>query len=106
VSSVMIITTSLLATVISLVWHFPVFVSIIFFIIFGVVDASFLSATLVKVQNGGWLTIAIALLLTFIMLIWRWGTVRKIRHEFIHRPNFGKIFEHSEKLEKEISTDL
>ncbi|CAG8495616.1 10249_t:CDS:1 [Cetraspora pellucida] len=102
----MIITTTLLAIVIHLVWHLPVFVSIIFFFVFGVVDASFLGATLLKVQNGGWLTLIIALSLTITMLIWRWGTIRKIRYELVHRPNLGKIFDQSEKLEKAVSTDL
>ncbi|CAG8587554.1 16593_t:CDS:2, partial [Dentiscutata heterogama] len=106
VASVMIITTTLLAIVIHQVWHLPIFVSVIFFLIFGIVDASFLGATLRKVENGGWLTLLVAICLTITMTIWRWGTVRKIRYELIHKPNLGKIFENSGKPEEAISSSI
>ncbi|CAG8566641.1 16357_t:CDS:10 [Dentiscutata erythropus] len=106
VASVMIITTALLAIVIHQVWHLPIFVSVIFFLIFGTVDASFLGATLRKVENGGWLTLLVAICLAIIMIIWRWGTVRKIRYELIHKPNLGKIFENSGKPEKPIPSSI
>ncbi|CAG8776770.1 42818_t:CDS:10 [Gigaspora margarita] len=106
VSSVMIITTTLVAIVIHQIWHLPIFVSVIFFLIFGIVDASFLGATLRKVQDGGWVTLAVALFLTIIMTIWRWGTDRKIRYERIHKPNLGKIFENSGKSEKTASSSI
>src|SRR3989337_886111 len=73
VASVMFITTILLSITIHVVWGLPIIVSIVFFLIFGVIDMAFLSSTLLKVQNGGWFTLTFGVILTSVMLIWRWG---------------------------------
>ncbi|KAF0539161.1 potassium transporter [Gigaspora margarita] len=99
VASVMIITTTLLTIVIRIVWRLPIIVSILFFCIFFTVDASFLGATLRKVVSGGWFTLLVAAVLTTLMSIWRWGTVRVINHERSQTPDFDKIFK-GEKFEK------
>ncbi|CAG8721119.1 19077_t:CDS:2, partial [Gigaspora rosea] len=99
VASVMIITTTLLTIVIRIVWRLPIIVSILFFCIFFTVDASFLGATLRKVVSGGWFTLLVAAVLTTLMSIWRWGTVRVVNHERSQTPDFDKIFK-GEKFEK------
>ncbi|KAF0552654.1 potassium transporter [Gigaspora margarita] len=101
VAFVMSITTVLLTIVIFVVWRLPIIVSIIFFCIYFTVDASFLGAILRKVVSGGWLTLCIAILITTMMRIWRWGTVRVIRHERSQTFDLDKIF----KGEKIFSDD-
>ncbi|CAG8728852.1 14617_t:CDS:2, partial [Dentiscutata heterogama] len=101
VASVMAITTILLTIVIYIVWRLPIIVSIIFFCIFFTIDASFLGATLRKIASGGWFTMCIAIFLTIMMGIWRWGTVRMIHHERLQTPDLNKIF----KEKKIVSTD-
>ncbi|CAG8725569.1 12398_t:CDS:2, partial [Racocetra persica] len=103
VASVMIITTTLLAIVIRLVWRLPIIVSIIFFCVFFTIDASFLGATLRKVESGGWFTLVVAVLLTIMMSIWRWGTVRVIRHERSQTPDLQKIFKEEKIVSNEIN---
>ncbi|CAG8656773.1 9558_t:CDS:10 [Gigaspora rosea] len=100
VAFVMTITTLLLTIVIFVVWNLPVIVSIIFFCIYFTVDAAFLGATLRKVASGGWFTLCLGILLTIMMSIWRWGTVRMIRHERSRTPDLNKIFK-----EKKIISD-
>ncbi|CAG8487586.1 7306_t:CDS:10 [Dentiscutata heterogama] len=108
VASVMIITTTLLTIVIRVVWHRPIIISIIFFCIFFTVDASFLGATLRKVVSGGWFTLSVAILLTILMSIWRWGTVRVLEHERSQTPDLNKLFKDeknriNEKIESNIN---
>ncbi|KAF0438155.1 potassium transporter [Gigaspora margarita] len=100
VAFVMTITTLLLTIVIFVVWNLPIIVSIIFFCIYFTVDAAFLGATLRKVASGGWFTLCLGILLTIMMSIWRWGTVRMIRHERSQTPDLNKIFK-----EKKIVSD-
>ncbi|CAG8443311.1 27574_t:CDS:10 [Dentiscutata erythropus] len=92
VASVMAITTILITIVIYIVWRLPIIISIIFFCIFFTIDASFLGATLRKIASGGWFTMSIAIFLTIMMGIWRWGTVRMIHHERLQTPDLNKIF--------------
>ena len=51
---VMFITTLLTTLAILVVWHCSIFVSLAFLLIFGLIDGSFLSATLNKFEHGGW----------------------------------------------------
>jgi len=92
VSSVMFITTVLLTVTLHVVWGLPIVVSIVFFLIFGVVDMAFLSSTLLKVRNGGWFTLTFGAILGCIMLIWRWGTNLKYQHELNSKSTFENIF--------------
>ncbi|CAG8514760.1 potassium transporter [Rhizophagus irregularis DAOM 181602=DAOM 197198] len=92
VASVMFITTILLSITIHVVWGFPIIVSIVFFLIFGVIDMAFLSSTLLKVRNGGWFTLTFGVILTSVMLIWRWGTNLKYQHELDSKSTFENIF--------------
>jgi KUP system potassium uptake protein len=81
VSSVMFITTILVAIVIHVVWRFPIAVSVVFFLIFGTIDVAFLTSTLLKVHNGGWFTLLCGVLLASMMFVWRWGTTLKFQHD-------------------------
>ncbi|RHZ60185.1 hypothetical protein Glove_357g24 [Diversispora epigaea] len=103
VASVMLISTMLYAIVICVVFNFPVIVAIVFFLIFGFIDGAFLGSTLLKVKSGGWFTLAIAIFLLFIMLIWRWGTTLKVKYELRNKTRLDDIFasNFSEK-EKEV----
>lgn len=92
VASVMFITTILLSITIHVVWGLPIIVSIVFFLIFGVIDMAFLSSTLLKVRNGGWFTLTFGVILTSVMLIWRWGTNLKYQHELDSKSTFENIF--------------
>ena len=60
VTFVMFTTTLLITLAILVVWHRSAFVAAAFFLVFGLIDASFLSATLNKFLHGGWFPIALA----------------------------------------------
>lgn len=51
---------------------------VVFILAFGSIDANFLAANLTKFLTGGWFSIAITLLLTCILIVWRWGRFRMV----------------------------
>ena len=56
----MIITTLLMTLAILVVWHRSVWLAAAFLLVFGLIDGSFLSATLNKFTHGGWFPIALS----------------------------------------------
>jgi KUP system potassium uptake protein len=74
VTGVMIITTTLVATVAHNKWRWPLWVVVAVFGVFGIVDAAFFSANLLyKFFEGGWLPVVIAVVVLFLMDTWRVG---------------------------------
>ncbi|RHZ75725.1 hypothetical protein Glove_212g226 [Diversispora epigaea] len=92
VAGVMIISTIFYSIVICVVFKLPAIVSIVFFLVFGFIDAAFLGATLVKVKSGGWFTLCTSTLLCFIMLVWKWGTTLKVKYELRNKTKLDDIF--------------
>ena len=73
VSTTMLLTTVLLFRTMCRCWHWPTPVALLVGGIFLIVDFSFFSANLLKIADGGWLPLCIALVLFLIMVTWRWG---------------------------------
>ena len=57
---VMIMTTLIMTLAILVVWGHNVLVALAFFLVFGLIDASFLTAALSKFTHGGWFPIALS----------------------------------------------
>ncbi|XP_040381455.1 probable potassium transporter 3 [Oryza brachyantha] len=79
-AAVMLVTTLLMALVIVFVWQYSCLVAALFLAAFGVVEAVYLSAALMKVPQGGWLPLALSLAFVAVMYVWHYGTRRK--HQF------------------------
>jgi len=78
VSGVMFVTDIMLVLVIIFVSPFHWVVAVIYFVVFGGVTATLLSSALLKFVTGGWFPITIAIVISIVMNIWRWGeSVRK-----------------------------
>lgn len=67
------ITTSMVMVVAVVVWRLHLAVAIAGFLVFGTLDALFLSSALLKVPEGAWFTILIGGVLSSILLLWRFG---------------------------------
>eukprot|EP01133_Synstelium_polycarpum_P009175 gene9175-10766_t len=76
VSSVMVLTTIMYLAVIYYHLHRPLWVVILLGAFFLILDLAFFTSCLVKIPTGGWFPIAVALVLSFIMLVWRYGRRR------------------------------
>src|SRR5258708_16987703 len=74
VSTTMLLTTFLLYRAMRVLWKWPLPVALGVAGIFIIVDASFFTANLLKIAEGGWLPLTFAAILFVIMITWRAGT--------------------------------
>ncbi|KAM0867920.1 hypothetical protein ACQ4PT_041680 [Festuca glaucescens] len=79
-AGVMVVTTLLMSMVIVFVWQQGFILATLFLLAFGVVEAAYLSAALMKVPQGGWLPLALSLVFVAIMYVWHYGT--RLKHTF------------------------
>ncbi|TVU20864.1 hypothetical protein EJB05_30465 [Eragrostis curvula] len=66
-AGVMVVTTLLMALVMVFVWQQGVVMASLFLLAFGSVELAYLSASLMKVPQGGWLPLALSLLVVAVM---------------------------------------
>lgn len=81
VTFVTLITTTLVTIVSIVVWKWNILFSFLFFIVFGFIDGAYLSATLLKVPQGAWVTIVIAAVIATFMIIWHNGKLKQWEYE-------------------------
>uniref|UniRef100_A0ACD5W5P7 Uncharacterized protein n=1 Tax=Avena sativa TaxID=4498 RepID=A0ACD5W5P7_AVESA len=79
-AGVMVVTTLLMSMVIVFVWQLGFLLATLFLLAFGVVEAAYLSAALMKVPQGGWLPLALSIVFVAIMYVWHYGT--RLKHTF------------------------
>jgi KUP system potassium uptake protein len=75
----MLMTTALL--MFYLHGKFPIYLQVLFGVVFFTIEIAFLFANLTKFANGGWITVLIAGLFALVMYIWSKG--RRIKNSFI-----------------------
>jgi KUP system potassium uptake protein len=85
VTATMAITSVLYFEVARLNWKWPMWKALPLLIVFLFFDASFLGANLLKVVDGGWFTLSLALAVLGVMVTWRDGRALMARHYEIMR---------------------
>ena len=75
------VTTCMVSFVAILVWRLPVYLVIPIWLIFGALDGAFLSSVFEKVPEGAWFTLMLALILSTIFTLWRFGKESQWRAE-------------------------
>lgn len=55
------------------VWRLNAFLVVFFFLVFACLDGVYLSSALTKVPNGAWFTLVLAVILSSIFILWRFG---------------------------------
>jgi potassium transporter len=73
VAMIVFITTCLVSLIAIIVWRIHPLVVFPIFLVFACLDSLYLSSALTKIPDGAWFTLLIALLLTFLVYIWRYG---------------------------------
>jgi KUP system potassium uptake protein len=91
VSTTMLLTTFLLYRAMRDLWKWPVIAALAVAGIFIVVDASFFTANLLKIAEGGWLPLTFAAILFVVMITWRAG-IEAIRATLIQAPQSAEKF--------------
>jgi KUP system potassium uptake protein len=81
----MAITSFMYFHVTRLKWHWPLWKSASLLVLFLFFDCSFLGANLLKVVDGGWITISIAVIVATSMITWRDGRALLAKHYSLMR---------------------
>ncbi|XP_057825831.2 potassium transporter 1 isoform X1 [Cryptomeria japonica] len=91
VTTVMFVTTCLMALVIIMVWQRNIFAAGAFFIFFGSIELLYISACLIKVLEGGWVPLALSSIVMAIMCIWHYGTSKKYEFDLQNKVSMETI---------------
>jgi KUP system potassium uptake protein len=78
---VMIITSSLLTLVMLMIWWTHLLLVVIFFFVFRAIEFTYFSAVLYKFPQGGYLPLAFAAVLLFVMYVWHYVHVKRNAYE-------------------------
>ncbi|KAL2317466.1 hypothetical protein Fmac_031342 [Flemingia macrophylla] len=80
VTTVMLVTTCLMTLVMLIVWKQGIIKAIICLLLFGSIELLYISASICKVPEGGWIPLVLSFIFMTIMFTWNYGTLKK--HEF------------------------
>ncbi|XP_042437593.1 potassium transporter 7-like isoform X4 [Zingiber officinale] len=75
--TVMFVTTLLMTLVIIFVWRKRVIFALFFLAFFGLIEAAYLSSSLVKIRQGGWVSFVLSSVFMVVMYVWHYGTCKK-----------------------------
>jgi KUP system potassium uptake protein len=92
VSTTMLLTTALLYNVMRERWHWPAGPALITSGLFLVVDFTFFSANLFKIQEGGWIPLAFGTLVFIVMVSWHFGFEAMRRRHTVLRETPDEFF--------------
>ncbi|KAI4282245.1 MAG: hypothetical protein L6R38_003077 [Xanthoria sp. 2 TBL-2021] len=90
------ITTSMVSLVALIVWHVPLIIVLLGFLVFGALDGVYLSSALTKVPEGAWFTLILAVLLSSIFVLWRFGKENQWQAEASDRLAPSEIIDWSQ----------
>jgi KUP system potassium uptake protein len=96
------ITTCMVGIVALIIWRIPAPIVFFVWLIFACLDGVYLSSALTKVPQGAWLTLALAVILSSIFILWRFGKEQQWRAEASDRfpPSHMLIEDESDLSEK------
>ncbi|MCO5590960.1 hypothetical protein L7F22_044936 [Adiantum nelumboides] len=77
VITVMFVTTFLMFLVMVIVWEKNVLIALVFFLFFGSMELLYISASLTKVHEGGWVPLVLSIIFMAVMYIWHYGFRKK-----------------------------
>lgn len=92
------ITTAMVSLVAVIIWRLPVVVVAFGFLVFGSLDCVYLSSALTKVPDGAWLTLTLAVILSCIFVLWRFGKENQWRAEAEDRLSPSKLLMSAEEF--------
>ncbi|KAJ7964220.1 Potassium transporter [Quillaja saponaria] len=91
VTTVMFVTTCLMALVMVIVWKQRITIAILFMVFFGSVELLYISASICKVPEGGWIPIVLSMIVMGVMYIWNYGTMKKHQFDVENKVSMNRI---------------
>ncbi|KAI5069768.1 hypothetical protein GOP47_0016069 [Adiantum capillus-veneris] len=81
VVTVMLVTTCLMSLVIVVVWERNILLALAFLLFFGSIELVYISSCLIKVHEGGWVPLVLAIIFMAVMYTWNYGLRKKYEFE-------------------------
>ncbi|XP_039168572.1 potassium transporter 10 isoform X2 [Eucalyptus grandis] len=91
VAIVMLVTTFLMILIMILVWRCHWTLVVIFTVLSLIVEGTYFTAVLFKVNQGGWVPLAIAATFFVIMYVWHYGMVKRYEFEMHSKVSMAYI---------------
>ncbi|MBA0737374.1 hypothetical protein Gogos_010842 [Gossypium gossypioides] len=91
VTTVMFVTTCLMALVMIIVWKQRIAIAVAFLVIFGSMELLYISASVYKIPEGGWIPLALSFIFMAIMYIWNYGTTKKHKFDVENKVSMNRI---------------
>ncbi|KAL9263297.1 Potassium transporter 6-like protein [Drosera capensis] len=96
--TVMLVTTCLMSLVIVLCWNRSVLLAVGFLLFFGLIEALYFSACLMKFFQGAWVPVALSFILLVTMYSWNYGTRKKYAYDVQNKVSIDRILSLTEDL--------
>ncbi|KAI3940943.1 hypothetical protein MKX01_011670 [Papaver californicum] len=91
VVTVMLVTTLLMILVMLLVWRSHWILVVIFTVLSLIVECTYFSSVLFKIDQGGWVPLVIAVVFFIIMYVWHYGTIKRYEVELHSKVSMAWI---------------
>ncbi|XP_027188305.1 potassium transporter 10-like isoform X2 [Cicer arietinum] len=88
---VMLVTTLLMILVMILVWHCHWILVVVFTGLSLIIECTYFSAVLFKVDQGGWAPLAVAGVFLIVMYVWHYGSVKRYEFELHSKVSMAWI---------------
>lgn len=85
------ITTCMVSLVALVVWRINPVIVLFFFLVFALLDGTYMSSALTKVPAGAWFTLILAIILSSVFILWRFGKEQQWRAEAEDHFSFSKL---------------
>ena len=79
--TVAMLMTTVLISVYLLRKKFPIYLVVMFVVVYGIIEITFLSGNLLKILHGGWFTLLLGTIIFSVM--WAWASARKIKNRYV-----------------------
>ncbi|KAL9099427.1 MAG: hypothetical protein Q9163_005073 [Psora crenata] len=101
------ITTCMVLLVALVVWRLPVYIVMPCFLIFATFDGLYLSSALTKVPDGAWFTLCVAIVLSTLFVLWRFGKENQWKAEASDRiPPWDLVSQSQEGVKWSMQPEL
>ncbi|KAB2607108.1 potassium transporter 1-like [Pyrus ussuriensis x Pyrus communis] len=91
VTAVMFVTTCLMALVMIIVWKKSIITALAFLILFGSIEVVYISASVSKIPEGGWIPVVLSMIFMGVMYIWNYGTMTKHQFDVENKVSIDRI---------------
>ncbi|XP_040991915.1 potassium transporter 1 [Juglans microcarpa x Juglans regia] len=91
VTTVMFVTTCLMALVMIIVWKQKIISVVSFLLLFGSLELLYIPACMFKVPEGAWIALVLSYVFMAVMYVWHYGTMKKHQFDVENKVSMNRI---------------